>query len=177
MKPLPSFSPLASVLVRAERTRAALAGVPHTSLPLPVAGAEGTLWRVWFVPSETDPDTSALRIGVPSYSMSFRADFGVFTELTALRPRDLGLADDAGPWLGEVTDAAERRAKVPRLVELLQEAAPSFAAGPRGLTAEAKRAAAEIKALFPQAAEPPLLDFYARASARFFAWLDFAASP
>jgi hypothetical protein len=175
MKEPPSLSPVVFAVRRAERSKAALPGAWHTTLPLPVPGADGTLWGVWLAPGEQNPETGALRIGVPEYGLFFRADFGAFAELRGLAPRDFGLSDKTAPWLGDVPDADDRNARRGRLFELLQAATPGFAAGPRGLTPAARRAAAEIKTLFPEVAEPPLLPCYRRAARRFFAWLDVAA--
>lgn len=176
LKELPSLSPVTQAVFRAERTRLSLPDLGHTTLPLPVSGPEGTLWGVWFTRTEKNEDTGALRLAAPEYGLFFRADFGTFAELRALGPRDFGLPEAADPWLGELTDAADREPRRARLLELLQLVAPSFAAGPRALTPTAKQAAAELKTLFPDVAEPPLVPCYRRASKRFFAWLDFASA-
>lgn len=176
MKPLPSLYPAEKAWFFADAARAALPGPLRAALPLPVRGAEGVLWSVWLGPSELDADTGALRLGAPRYVASFRADFGGLEELALVSPGALGLGADAGPWLGELTDAPAREAARARYYGLLAETVPSFAAGPRSLTAPIKRAAGALKDLFPEVAEPPLLPLYRRAAARFFTWLDFAST-
>lgn len=171
MKDLPSLSPASNASRFASRLTTSLPGLAHAALPLPVPSPEGMLWVVGLAPSEVDPDTSALRIGAPSYLSSFRADFGDFTELAPISPEP-----PAGSWLGELLDLDERRSRHQGLFELYGKAVPSFAAGPRALTTAARRAAVEIQTLFPSAAEPPLLPFYHALGRRFFAWLDWAAS-
>lgn len=177
MRQLPSLSPVLHAVIRANRTRAALPDLERTALAFPLPGPDGMRWMVWLTPSEINPDTGAVRVGAPAYSVAFRADFGSFSELSALSPKETGAPENAGPWLGEMLDAAERDMRRPRFFELLQLTTPSFAAGPRALTPEAKQAAAELKTLLPEVAEPPLLPFYKREAKRFFAWLDLAAAP
>ena len=70
----------------------------HVTLPMPVPGADGLLWAVWYCPTEVNADTGALRLGVPVYGISFRADFGAFAELRACAAPDFGLPDSAAPW-------------------------------------------------------------------------------
>ncbi len=176
MKTPPSLSDVKRSVLMAERARLSLSRLSHLSLPLPVASAEGLLWGVWFVATEKNEETGGVRIGAPAYGVFFRADYGAFAELRATSPSDFGVADSAGPWLGEATDLAAREGKRPRFFELLQTVAPAFAAGPAALTEPTKQAAAELKTLLADVAEPPLLPCYKHASKRFFSWLTAATA-
>jgi hypothetical protein len=177
MKPLPPLLAADKAWSRADVLRAAFPEPLRPSLPFPVFGAEGLLWCVWLLPSERDADTGALRLGVPEYVLSLRADFGDLEGLSRVRPETLGVAPTGeGPWIGELTDAPAREALRGQYTALLAETAPSFAAGPRSLTPPIKRAAKALLGLFPEVAETPLLPAYRRVGARFFAWLDFAST-
>lgn len=175
MKPLPSLWQAARAVDRARRTGAALPGPLHLTLPWPVPSAAGILWTMLYCPIDLDERSSAYRLGIPTYRISFRADFGSFAELRACAPSDFGLPEGADPWLGEVCDAPERAARRARLLDLYLLAVPSFAAEPTAIFNDVKSAAVEIAALLPDVVEPPLMPCYEHAFKRFFTWLKLAA--
>ena len=73
----------------------------------------------------------------------------------------------------EPADLAEQRL---RYLDLFDVVAPAFAAGRGAETAAGKRAASELRALFPRIAEGPLVPYYRALGGRFFAWLDRTAA-
>lgn len=178
-KPMPPLYHVTKVIARANRVLGVLPGLNALSLPIPMAGPDGTLWAIWLTtrqpgtPDDSDSDPHQLTrfIAAPSYVLTMRADFGSFD---ALRPISVELGFDGEQ--DEVFDPHTRTAKWARYVELVQEAAVSFAGGTHITTPATKRLAAELSRVCLEVAEPPLLRFYRKASPRFFAWLDDAAS-
>lgn len=171
-RPLPELTSVAHITRRFALHRVgALHGENHACLPVPEPGPDGVRIAILFAATEPDPATSALRIQTPGHVLHARAATGDFLELRALTPRDLGIAQDPGAWLGDPGPPPDP-AKLARLLDLYDAALPAFAGGAAALTASAKRAAIEIRALFPELREPPLAPYYAALGRRFFAWID-----
>lgn len=149
----------------------ALAGIDHASLPVPVPGPEGTRWAVLLSPTRRDEAKDVREIGAPAYVLGLRADVAEPVELAQVSPSEVGLEGGPDAWLGELAPAAEA-SKRARLAELLDAVVPVFATGRPGATEAQKSAAAELRALFDEVAEAPLLPCYRAVGKRFFAWLD-----
>lgn len=116
----------------------------------------------------------AREIGAPAYVLALRADLGEPVELAQVSPAEVGLAGAPDAWLGELPPPVEA-AKRARLAELLDFVMPRFAAGRPGATEAERAAAAELRDLFAEVAEAPLVPCYRAVGKRFFAWLDRAA--
>lgn len=179
-----SLPPLPSVAKLAKKCGAfaGRAGSPESlaSLPVPVPGEGGVRIAVMLAEAELAgegaPDPAALRIKPPGHVVFAEAWSGAFSELCAIGPADLGLANDPAEPLGDAALAADRDAKRARWLELLDAALPGFAGGPAAITADTRRAAGELRALFPEVAEAPLVPYYRALGRRFFAWLDRTAA-
>lgn len=175
-RPLPELTSVARIAKRfAFHQQGALPGKNHAGLPVPVPGPDGVRVAIFFTTTEVDEATSALRIQAPGHVVYAQAATSDFIELCAITPRDLGIAEDPGAWLGDPGAPADP-GKVARLLDLYDAALPAFAGGPAAMTAASKRAAIEIKTLFHEVEEPPLAPYYAALGKRFFAWIDKAAA-
>lgn len=175
-RPLPELTSVARIARRfAFHRQGALPGKNHAGVPVPVPGPDGVRVAIFFTTTELDSTTNALRIQTPGHVVYARADTGDFIELRAITPRDLGIAQDPGAWLGD-PGAPPDPGKLARLMDLYDAALPAFAGGPAAMTASSKRAAIEIKTLFHEIAEPPLAPYYAALGKRFFAWIERAAA-
>ncbi len=176
-KALPGFEPIARVMRRLSAYgRGALPGVNRTLLPLPVPGVEGMRAALLFTTTEPLQGSAALRIKTPTFVAYARADSGDFLELAAITPRDLGIAQDPDHWLGDFVEPVDVGDKRARYLDLYDATVSAFAAGRGVETPAVKRAAADLRALFAELAEPPLAPYYRALGKRFFAWLDGAAA-
>lgn len=177
-KELPALEKTAT-LARKCAAFAGRTGAPENlaSLPFPVAGATGLRIAVFLAQATPVDGSAAQRVMPPRHVVYALAMTGAFVELAAIRPSDFGLDHAADEPLGEVTFAADRISKRERFFDLLDQFLPMLAIGRLPGEPSAKKVTRDLRELFHELAEPPLLPYYRALGGRFLTFLERAAAP
>src|SRR5271154_5827342 len=110
-KVLPSFVSVVKLIQKAElHPGGALPTLTHRSYPIPCAGANGLRVAFVYAPAAIVEAQAGLQIYPPTHIAYFQAETGMFEELKAVTPGELGLNAPQDRSLGVYLTPAHRLA-------------------------------------------------------------------